>query len=158
MRKSIVICIIILLLVMIGCSPSPGDEEKGDPSLNEYIDPFKLENLVSYDVVVRGENGAGGLIEAVPPFHFSETGLALAGALNNSLGELMFVPGIPSDDLVIRMGDGEKRVSVKYGFYIQFSEGDVTTEYFLKDPSEDLIDAFNALVEEAEELFWEGVH
>lgn len=161
MRRLLFLGLVILLLAMPACSngdsPLPVNGENGDPFTGEpvYIDAFPLEKIISYRVAPKSL--AGGSVETGPPTGFQATGKAFTNAVNNCLGDLKLHREGRDADIVIRMDNDEKHVSVKYGFYIEFSDGDTTSEYFLENPPQELIDAFNAIVQEAEEHYWEDL-
>ncbi len=161
MKKSLFFCLVVLLFVMAACSngePLPSvNGEDGDPLPGDpvYIDAFPLEKIISYRVAPKSL--AGGSVAAIPTRHFQATGKVFTNAVNNCLGELKLHREGRDADIVIRMDNDEKLVSVKYGFYIEFSDGDTTSEYFLENPPQELIDAFNAIVQEAEEAYWEDL-
>ncbi len=131
--------IIILCLLVIGCTSNIDNSVNSDS--NVLVEPFQMENVEYYKITLKNFHAEMESLEM-------EYGKKFLEAMNGSLENMELERG---PDIVMYMDDN-KEVEVRFGFYIRFIDGDKASNYYLLEPSEELIYAYTKIIEELELL------
>lgn len=139
---TILICIICIAIVGCTSPVEPDDKNIVDEdriildAKKNALKPFELHKVKSYRPIPKASESVASGLEF-------EYGREFINAFNNSIEDMGFCFG---PDITVYTEDG-KKVEVSFGFFARFIDGDNESNYFIMEPSEELLYYFNKIFE-----------